>query len=790
MKMSNQPFRSALQGILLALLIYVVSSSAVPLILAPAYAQQAPLFSVTLIASTGNPVRRQYASIITRNLIAVGIDAKLFYMNFDVLISRVDFLSAPQGATFDQGGNDINFIGWGFTIPVPDFRSNFDGSNPSFFAPSGSNYYLYNDTELNKLFQTLYSSSDPATLKQLTWKFQEILFRDKPANFIIEPLDVVPRAKKWTDYGSQSAYSVVTFPDVQHWAGGDHLTFAEASNVFPGNTLNPAYTASSETFYAAYIYGAIFSGSGFQDVDSRTLAYYPAVATSISASADALDWTIHIRKGVNFQDGVEVTADDYLYTLWIGLSAAAASVALGSNIQYLGNVVDFTWLNGTTTTQDNRAKPSDTPIKGSWKSVDRYTVQFHLPAPYAFTGQVYAALASPPAGPLPKHLMEQFDPSTWDSQDFSTAVHPHTYTWDTGKYGGSGSYTAVGPIGAGPYKMTSFDPTSNTATLEKFPGYWNASGLESLGQFTVNTYRVTWIDSKDAALAALKNGEVDVLDNNYLLAKADMPTLNAMGVQVNTAPELGWQEQGFNLRHPVFGTGLATPLGKSDPSKAAEAAMHVRAAISHLIPRQQIADELLGGLATPLAGCIGPGWGPWYDPNLKPDTFDLNAAADELRAAGYTVNVAPPAPIAYSGTPVLGAGSVTVSGTTGVSHMLVVIQQSTDGKTWTPVAAAVADNATKYQTSVPAPPAFGSVMYRANFTGYTVNETYAYKPTTPDMVNQYISSGIAFPGTARYASVTDPITVSSATNDALAIVAVIIVLAVIGALAYRRRRKK
>jgi peptide/nickel transport system substrate-binding protein len=789
MKMSNQPLKYIVQGISIALLIYVASSGVVPLILAPAYAQQAPLFSVTLIASTGNPVRRQYASIITRNLIAVGIDAKLFYLNFDAVITHMSFLSAPQGATFDQGGNDMSFIGYGYTVPVPDFRSNYDG-RPAFLAPTGNNYALYNSPEMNALFDKLYTSTDPAVLKDLTWKYQEILFRDKPYNFILSNYDIVARASKWSNYGSKDVYSVVTYPDIQHWSGGSQLVMAEASNVFPGNNLNPAVTESSNTFYAVYMYGPIFSGSGFQDVSPVDLSFYPAVATSIKSSADGKDWTVQIRKGVNFQDGVEVTADDFLYTLWIGLSKKAASVGLGSNIQYLGNVVDFTWLNGTTTTQDNREKPTDTVTKGSWKSVDRYTVQWHMPDVYAFTGQIYAALAAPPAGPLPKHIMEQFDPSTWDSQDFSTAVKAHTYTWDTAKYGGTGSYTAVGPIGAGPYKMVSFDPTTNTATLKKWSGYWNTTGLEKMGQFTVDTYKVTWISSKDAAIAALKNGEVDTLDNNYLPGAADLPTFQAMGVTVIKHAQLGWQEQGFNLRHPVFGTGVATPLGKSDPSKAAAAALHVRTAISHLIPRQQIVDQLLGGLGEALATNVGAGWGIWQNTNLKPDSFDLNVAADELRAAGYTVNVAPPAPIAYSGTPLLGTGTVTVSGVTGTSHMLVVIQQSTDGKTWTPVAAAVADNSTKYSVSVPGPPAFGSIMYRANFTGYDVNDTLAARPITPALVNQYINSGAAFGGTARYASVTDPITVSSTTNDALVVLAVIIVIVVIGALAARSRRKK
>ena len=91
------------------------------------------------------------------------------------------------------------------------------------------------------------------------------------------------------------------------------------------------------------------------------------------------------------------------------------------------------------------------------------------------------------------------------------------------------------------------------------------------------------------------------------------------------------------MKHPVFGTGVDTPLGKSDPSRAAEAARDVRKAISHLIPRDQIINGLLGGAGIPLASFLGPGWGVWYNKDLQPDSYDNNTAAALLRAAGYTV---------------------------------------------------------------------------------------------------------------------------------------------------------
>jgi len=784
--MSKQ-LNDILQGIALALLVYVTLSSAAPLMIAPVHAQAAPIFSATMIASTGNPVRRQYASIIAANLRSVGIDARLFYVNFDVLSNRMFFSSAKQGSSFDQGGYDIGFIGWGFTSPVPDFRSNFDG-RPAYLAPSGSNYALYNSADLNAVWDQLYATADPAQQKALTDKAQEIVFKDKPYNYIYEPTDAIPINSKWSVWGTSGSsltYSEVTFPDVQHWSGGNQLTFAEVSNIFPDNTLNPLSTPSSNSFYALYVYGAIcYSGSGLQDVDGRTLQFYPALATSITNTPDLLTWNITIRQGALWQDGVEITADDFLYTEYLLTNAAANSVGLGSNIQYLGNYVTFKFSDGSTLVDDNSAGAAKT--EGTWTANGKYNFVFTMPAPYAFTGQTYAAFS-----PVPKHILEQMDPSSIDSSDYSTAAKPHTYTWDTSKYGGSGTYTAVGPVCAGPYYLDNYDFTSNVATLKKFANYWNASGLEALGQFSVDTYKVAWIESKDAAIAALKNGEVDILDYNYQLAK-DVPTLKTIpNVSLVTQAELGWQEQGFNMQNTIFGTGVDTPAGKADPTKAADAARMIRTAVSHLIPRDKIIHDLLSGVGTPLATWIGPGWGVWYDSSLTPDSYDVNAAVQDLNAAGYNVQFTPPAPIAVGGTPMLGQ-SVTVSGTSQISEEMVVIQQSSDGgNTWSQIAAAVADNSSRYSVSVPGPPIFGSVMYAANFTGYSApNETVAMAPITPELVNTLINSGQVGGGKQLIAEkVSDPITVSSATNDAMVVLVPIIIIVVIGALVMRMRKK-
>jgi hypothetical protein len=153
------------------------------------------------------------------------------------------------------------------------------------------------------------------------------------------------------------------------------------------------------------------------------------------------------------------------------------------------------------------------------------------------------------------------------------------------------------------------------------------------------------------------------------------------------------------------------------------------------------------------------------------------------------VSIAPPAKIAASGTPVL-AQAVRVKGYTAVAGMIVIVQESSDQQTWSPVAATAADTLGNYEVEVPGPPVFGSTWYRANFTGYALNETFAGKAFSVDQANSYINEGTTVGGGPRMVpeSMTDPIAISSVTNDAAVVLVIVIVLVAIGLVALRRRK--
>lgn len=104
-----------------------------------------------------------------------------------------------------------------------------------------------------------------------------------------------------------------------------------------------------------------------------------------------------------------------------------------------------------------------------------------------------------------------------------------------------------------------------------------------------------------------------------------------------------WWEFGFNMLHPIFGTGVETPLGQNDSSRAAEAARYVRQAVSHTIPREYIITTLELN-ATPGITPVYPGF-PGFDSSLEPYEYNLTRAKELMALAGYGMTVTAASPV-------------------------------------------------------------------------------------------------------------------------------------------------
>jgi ABC-type transport system substrate-binding protein len=228
--------------------------------------------------------------------------------------------------------------------------------------------------------------------------------------------------------------------------------------------------------------------------------------------------------------------------------------------------------------------------------------------------------------------LEDVAPADWKTHPFNTASGSYTV----------GSYTAYGPIGTGPYWYAAYDPTTFSNCLAKNTNYWNKATLEAAGTFQIETLFIQCIEDSDPAIAALKAGDVDVLDSQYGL-QTKLASIVAPWGDYVSYDAFAVQELGFNMKNPVWGTGVDTPLGKQDPSRAAEAARYVRQAMSHLIDRQKIIDTILAGYGNPGVTTAITKLTVGFDESLGYYEYDETLAKSLLAAAGYNTGVAPPA---------------------------------------------------------------------------------------------------------------------------------------------------
>ncbi len=454
----------------------------------------------------------------------------------------------------------------------------------------------------------------------------------------------------WLYFNAQPYPQLLTRSD-----GKTQITYCSTGSI---DALNPP---ESDSWYDVIVYYPIFDGlaeawptlNGLSDLET------PALLTSWSHSADGFTWTFNCRQGVTWQDGAPFTADDVLFSLWALMNPDTGSQFVGYYQSVYGDNVKFTYSNGTSVTLGSGTR------MGTITATDKNTVVATLPVlangkPYGYFEPYILTLAN---NIIPMHIFENIAPADWSTSPFNTGTGSMTIN----------GITYTGPVGTGPYKWVSYDPVAQVIHLQKYDNYWNATGLENMGLFQIKDYYIRFIADKTSALAALKNGEVDMLDYNYQM-QTDIPSVQSSWGKVINLNGVGRQEFGYNMQNPIFGTGVDTPLGKSDPSQAAEAARDIRIAFDYAIPRQLIINNLLSGYGTAGATPMLPTQ-PYYDNSIKARPYDLSQARHYLELAGYS----PPT--------INGVGVVNVQGifndTSGnpVANATVYLMQSTTKST-------------------------------------------------------------------------------------------------------------
>jgi len=705
----------------------------IPLVATPLIKVQAAssLFKITIIApGTANMVRRQWGQIIANSLQELGIEARVVFLGWGAVYDRVLAPTNPAiiGKTYDEGGYDLELVGYTPGL-IPNPRPQFLGDS-LFYAPTGQNYYLWNNSKSNQLLNAFVAETNETLRAKYMKDWQWLVYNENPVSMLLFEKNVA------VVNPSLSGYDWIYFntgPTPQWLKGKTSVTYAATGEI---DSLIPPL---SNSWYDTIILACVFNGLIEPNNQKQ---YVPSLAKSWSVSSDGHTWTLNLRDDALWQDGWRFTADDVLFTWLAMMTPATGSQFVGYNSDIFGSKVKFTWANGTSmylvnyegNTWYNSTGPTVTGLReGNVTATNRYQVKVYLPnisgldKPY---GYFYPETLSG-NNVIAKHVYEYIPYGDWTAHPSNTGVGTYTVALN-----GTDTYTAHGPIGTGPYVFTLYDATTQTVTMDKFTSYWNKTALEAISQFGVTKYYVKYIVDKTPALAALKNGEVDILDPNYHMQK-DVPTIGSTWGKVIDLPGAGRQELGINMRHPLIGTGVDTPLGKSDPSKAALAAKYVRTAIDYAIPRQLIINNLLDGYGTPGVTAALPTQ-LYYNTTIPVRPYDLAQARAYLRLAGYTV---PEPAAAAPATTVLGS-YFPVSGTlynftsdyvnTPAAGRRVEVRQTTNNSTYTVAASTTTDSNGRYYLDVPVTVAGKNFFY---LYYYPLTNEYLQPVGTPSYLN-------------------------------------------------------
>jgi len=496
---------------------------------------------------------------LAASLSTTGLEVIPVQLSWPEVYSRVFALGS---ANYSEGGFD-SFLLYQPTPPAVD--------------PLDPEYSLVNETpvvsNLTQFSETANASYLMAAERAIVHDYYEIPL------FYLQPIWAANSSLKGVN-PTASSY----FPKPWEWSGLTNVTFLSYGER--PSTVLPMFGSSGLPAYAVFQPLVIPSGDG----------YSPCLAVNWSGSGNT--WYVYLRRGVIFQNGAPMTADDVVWSIKAVLDPLTSSPLRAFYESVLGESVKLVLANGTTYFVNGSSA-----AEGEVAAVGNYEVKFQLPRPFSLF--------------YPLFLSQVF-------------VYPMGQLAKIGDFGLATSAFSRGSaaVGTGPYQLVSV--SGNGFELKAFNGYWN-------GTPTVKYLRVEFSEESPAsALQSVKAGVVQLMSYDFfpysLYGKYNESVKWLVG-----QPDI-YVALMLNLNSPFFGTGSYLPASRLNPLNSGDYARDVREAISYSIPRAYLCTSVFKDFAVPASLPLTPIQASYYGLALPaPLAYNLSRSKELTSEAGYNL---------------------------------------------------------------------------------------------------------------------------------------------------------
>ncbi len=320
------------------------------------------------------------------------------------------------------------------------------------------------------------------------------------------------------------------------------------------------------------------------DINRATQQTEPALAKSWKISPDGRTFILQLRKGIRFSDGHPFDADDVVFTFAI----------------YMDEKVDAP--------QRDLLIIDGKPITVT--KVDRYTIRFALPRPYASAERLFDGLAM-----LPKHLLEKpfHDGKLAEAWSLNTAP------------------TDI--AGLGPFRLKQYVP-GQKVVLERNPYYWKVD-RENARLPYLDELVFLFVGTEDSQVMRFESGDTDLISrlssDNFTLLHREHDRTHAQLADLGASLEYNFLL--FNQND--LG---AKKLDAVSQKQKWFRDLKFRQAVSAAIDRDSIVRLVYGTRGSALWGNVGPGNKFWINNSLPHPARSLDNARQLLKSAGFSWN--------------------------------------------------------------------------------------------------------------------------------------------------------